>query len=502
MKEDFLVRKGINIHLLLFIFLVVKAEGFDNECIESNPTNCGWKTNENGRCRWEEQAMDTFAVQQDGGIDEGYAILTKEFRHMDDLNHEGNICISFKNFVQYNGKTEFHVSVNDREPLFVDTASLIGGDEWSHCYEYKNEYLFKVTLNASCEQIRPNSRIENLDVTNMPLVNATPKTTSDANPTEIGDIQYVGVVVGAICIALFTLFSCLTIISARRSNQRDSRRQELQNATCPEEDDRPDAVADNAPPSYDVVMASPNMYPPTPQGTPQGTPETTPYLSLHRRALLNQYGGTSVSGSPQSQRQSITPTIASQWEEERDDPPPPYPGIANGNIGNSTSELNTQHENHDAGTGESTSGESTSTESTSAVSIPQAVPRSGDLNRSDPSSDQDRGNNPWVINHTGNNTREINPRRNNARDENGESDSDVSPDEFALRARTAGNVDGASVEDEEIQRPSVTNDAPVVEQNLTEPIVDNDIHYADSSDNVPKSSINNRSSTISNLALV
>lgn len=75
------------------------------------------------------------------------------------------------------------------------------------------------------------------------------------NPTssDVGDIQYVGVVVGAICIALFTLFSCLTIISARRSNQRDSRRRNVPSASCQEEDDnRPDVVADNAPPSYDA----------------------------------------------------------------------------------------------------------------------------------------------------------------------------------------------------------------------------------------------------------
>jgi hypothetical protein len=74
------------------------------------------------------------------------------------------------------------------------------------------------------------------------------------NPTtDVGDIQYVGVVVGAICIALFTLFSCLTIISARRSNQRESRGRTVPSASCQEEDDnRPDVVADNAPPSYDA----------------------------------------------------------------------------------------------------------------------------------------------------------------------------------------------------------------------------------------------------------
>jgi hypothetical protein len=59
-------------------------------------------------------------------------------------------------------------------------------------------------------------------------------------------------VVGAICIALFTLFSCLTIISARRSNHRDTTRRTLPSASCQEEDDRPDVVADNAPPSYDA----------------------------------------------------------------------------------------------------------------------------------------------------------------------------------------------------------------------------------------------------------
>lgn len=75
----------------------------------------------------------------------------------------------------------------------------------------------------------------------------------DPTSENVGDIQYVGVVVGAICIALFTLFSCLTIISARRSNQRDSRRRTLPSASCQEEDDnRPDVVADNAPPSYDA----------------------------------------------------------------------------------------------------------------------------------------------------------------------------------------------------------------------------------------------------------
>ena len=69
----------------------------------------------------------------------------------------------------------------------------------------------------------------------------------------MGDIQYVGVVVGAICIALFTLFSCLTILSARRSNQRESRRRTVPSTSYQDEEDNgPDVVADNAPPSYDA----------------------------------------------------------------------------------------------------------------------------------------------------------------------------------------------------------------------------------------------------------
>ena len=67
-------------------------------------------------------------------------------------------------------------------------------------------------------------------------------------------------VVGAICIALFTLFSCLTIISARRSNQRESGRRTLPSASCQEDDNRPDVVADNAPPSYDAGMLAPDIF--------------------------------------------------------------------------------------------------------------------------------------------------------------------------------------------------------------------------------------------------
>ena len=54
-----------------------------------------------------------------------------------------------------------------------------------------------------------------------------------------------------------TLFSSLTIISARQRNQRESRGKIAPSASCQEEEDkRPDVVADNAPSSYNAGTLS------------------------------------------------------------------------------------------------------------------------------------------------------------------------------------------------------------------------------------------------------
>ena len=137
-------------------------------------------------------------------------------------------------------------------------------------------------------------------------------------------------------------------------------------------------------------MACPDLYPPTPQDTPLGTPETTPHLSLHRRALLNQHMGSlpgSASGTPQLQRQSFTPTIASdEWDDLPDEPPPPYPGLANGSVPTTAPEDTTDDGTLDENT----------TIATAGVDNPiTEQPASSESRSSSPEENQE---NPWVLN--------------------------------------------------------------------------------------------------------
>lgn len=95
-------------------------------------------------------------------------------------------------------------------------------------------------------------------------------------------------------------------------------------------------------------MACPDLYPPTPQDTPHGTPETTPHLSLHRRTLLNQHMG-SLTGlapsTPQLHHESGIPTVTNdEWDEVPEYPPPPYPGLANGDVSMTITEDSTDVE--------------------------------------------------------------------------------------------------------------------------------------------------------------
>ncbi|XP_046857598.1 uncharacterized protein LOC124450995 isoform X2 [Xenia sp. Carnegie-2017] len=213
-------------------------------------------------------------------------------------------------------------------------------------------FSLEISIETSCEFISsPSPRLTNIRL-GIDSASTTAPSNADLPTTDVGDIQYVGVVVGAICIALFTLFSCLTILSARRSNQRESRRRAVPSTSYQDEEDNgPDVVADNAPPSYDAVMASPERYPPTPQGTPHATPQGTPHgtPSLHRRVLLTQQAVSlpgSIAATPQLDRASFpsTPQLnrasfqSDDIDGESEEPPPPYPGLANTENPNSTRE--------------------------------------------------------------------------------------------------------------------------------------------------------------------
>ena len=291
--------------------------------------------------------------------------------------------------------------------------------------------------------------------------------------------------VGAICIALFTLFSCLTIISARRSNQRDSRGRTVPSASCQEEDDnRPDVVADNAPPSYDagtlhfitsclskslsitiffcccdmavnefqkrckisnffviLVMACPDMYPPTPQDTPHVTPDTTPHLSLHRRALLNQQLGSlpsSASATPPLHRQSFTPTVASdEWDDVPEYPPPPYPGLANGDVSIPIPEDTTDNTTEGVRPGIENEGISRAESENSRTSSPNQ--------NSSPVGNQE---NPWVLNNSENS--HLRNRDNNPA-------SRGNTEQYPMRTRTPSNDSTHSNEDSQEESTSSCN---------------------------------------------
>ena len=204
-------------------------------------------------------------------------------------------------------------------------------------------------------------------------------------------------------------------------------------------------------------MACPDLYPPTPQGTPHGTPDTTPHLSLHRRALLNQHMGSltgsagSAIATPQLHRQSFTPTVASdEWDELPEYPPPPYPGLANGEVSipipEDTTDNTTEVEN-DRGErpGIENAGVSQPESENSRASSPNQ-------NSTSPVGNQE---NPWVLNNVGNS---------HLRNRDNNSPSRSNTEQHPMRTRTP--TDDSAQLNENDQRESTSScDSPVIDTN-------------------------------------
>ena len=217
-------------------------------------------------------------------------------------------------------------------------------------------------------------------------------------------------------------------------------------------------------------MACPDLYPPTPQETPHGTPETTPHLSLHRRALLNQHGSLpgSGSGTPQLHRQSFTPTIASdEWDEIPEYPPPPYPGLANGDVSTAIPEDATDNTTEV----ENVSGEMPSIENP-GISHPGSD-NSGESTPNDNSSPVEENENPWILNNIGNyylrNRDEPPPGRGNT-------------EQYPMRTRTPSHDSTHSNQDSQAESMS-SSDGPVIDttsesaqDRSPKPMVESDTH--------------------------
>jgi hypothetical protein len=177
-------------------------------------------------------------------------------------------------------------------------------------------------------------------------------------------------------------------------------------------------------------MACPDMYPPTPQDTPHVTPDTTPHLSLHRRALLNQQQlgslPSSISVTPQLNRRSFTPTVTSdEWDDVPEYPPPPYPGLADGEVAIPIPEDATDCTTDAPRPGIENPGVSQPESENSRASSP-------DQNSSPDGNDE----NPWVLNNSENShlrSRDP-PSRGNT-------------EQYPMRARTSSNDSTHSNED-------------------------------------------------------
>jgi hypothetical protein len=193
-------------------------------------------------------------------------------------------------------------------------------------------------------------------------------------------------------------------------------------------------------------MACPDLYPPTPQDSPHATPETTPHLSLHRRALLNQHMGSlpgSDSASPQLHRQSFTHSIASDdLDEIPEYPPPPYPGLANGDVSTSIPENTTDN----ATEVDNTAGVMPGIENL-IVSQPESdsSAASSPNQNSSPLDDQE---NPWVLNNVGNS---------HLRDRDHNPPSRVNTEQYPMRARTLSDDSARSNENSQEESTSSSN---------------------------------------------
>ena len=217
-------------------------------------------------------------------------------------------------------------------------------------------------------------------------------------------------------------------------------------------------------------MACPDLYPPTPQETPHGTPETTPHLSLHRRALLNQHGSLTGSGSgtPQLQRQSFTPTIASdEWDEIPEYPPPPYPGLANGDVSTAIQEDVTDNTTQV----ENTPGEMPGVENL-GISQPGSD-YSGSSTPNQNSSPVEENEDPWILNKIGNSyqrNRDDNPP-NRGRTE-----------QYQMRSRTPSNDSSHSNQDSRAEsstgsdNPDIDTMSVSAQDRNPKPMVDSGTH--------------------------
>ncbi|XP_032232400.2 uncharacterized protein LOC5507775 [Nematostella vectensis] len=176
-------------------------------------------------------------------------------------------------------------------------------------------------------------------------------------------IHYTGIVIGVACAALFTVLSIIAVNHTRR--HRHSRRSSTfsdRQSECPSE---MDVVREGAPPSYDIVMRCPDLYPPSPLMSPASscTPDIQPRFKVPSRPGSSAVSLLASCATSQPGSRTVSPLVSrasspvlsahSQWNSDiitphenqlasvmssgiltstghgldDDEDPPPYPGI-------------------------------------------------------------------------------------------------------------------------------------------------------------------------------
>lgn len=168
------------------------------------------------------------------------------------------------------------------------------------------------------------------DRTNTTMMGRPPNDQDSSGTTETVEVGVI--VIGFCCICLV---ACALVILQLRSNNRrnsSSRRQRgTENAGEASQDRTRGALDAEAPPSYDAVIRSPHLYPPSRRTS------LTLDVSETRRSSASSLCSLSVnsvhvnshrresSENNRAQHSNIQPRRSSVGETE--DPPPPYPGI-------------------------------------------------------------------------------------------------------------------------------------------------------------------------------
>lgn len=159
------------------------------------------------------------------------------------------------------------------------------------------------------------------------------------NPTNLNDsiagkeetVEVGVIVMGLSCICLV---ACALVVLQLRSNSRriSGNRQRAGHSGDVSEDRSCDPLDVAAPPSYDAVIRSPHLYPPSRQipmspsasESRRSSRSSIFSLSLHSPRLALHY--LEVPRGTSEEDLSVHPSLQTSHEEDNEEPPPPYPG--------------------------------------------------------------------------------------------------------------------------------------------------------------------------------